>query len=1055
MVSVEQRAARLAVESAFEAAAAGTDSSGADGLPASLERVRASLSTRKGRQWVAEAVAAALETARERVVLPPTRAAEVVAALLNAKMGGAQPDFAAISTVLRTVQALCSDSELRGGGAPFMQALAAHPVWSEYGAEPWYTALRGAVEDELGPAMQRASATAAAAAVGNSTTPAELRRRLATEMLPELLATAHALGAPTANLTTLLAAVNEEYGTSCPEALVDAATGMTRGTEATSAASAADADTERSESTSEPLSAALRLAAPPPVPLLAGERLVWRVTANFTSGLQSLPGTLLLTTYRLAFELRVLRGACGAVPLEQLLLASRVGPDAPYTPPVHFREHHAAVVRAVVDRDASHLGGGRDGGEHGHHEAAGHDCLRSDERWGPPLISIPVLSIERVVTRDDGVIAVRCKDQPTAFFRVSDDDEMSGRCAALLTLVAQYSRASFDAEREAADSAGLERDANTVPSRSPLPRPFCFAHARAVKACELEGDDPAPEALRQRLHVLSQLTLQRAVGVLAATQQGSAAASTREASRSTIVLGSEPLVPERGRAHTAISPRRTMMSGDASAALSPSATDGAVIDGATEEATVRGTGIDGWQLYDVDSEFRRQGAVMQGWRVANVNHHYHLCSTYPRRLVVPVGAGEHSLADVAKFRSRERLAVLTWFNRNNAAALLRSSQPKVGVLGKQSEGDQRLLELARVRTIFDARPRKNALGNRAMGKGTEIAADYADLEVVFLDIENIHVMRSSLQRLRALLEESGTVDVAGDSNAGGGGGFASAWATGGDAGAGGAGDGGAAEEEHSNFHELLGASKWLVHVQGCLRGAARVVKSLWDDGRNGLVHCSDGWDRTSQICALAQLLMDPFFRTIRGFCVLVEKDWCSFGHMFQRRLGHGDDDPTDEQRSPIFLQFLDCVWQVWRQYKRSFEFNERFIEAVAYHAYSCRFGTFLFNCERERLEARVSERTESLWTYLLRHADSFRNEHFRPRSTPLRPMSNLHSLELWPYHYRLYPAMHPREDGPLPENYALHAAVERDALEAEIRRLRQELVEARRAATERNTDGDD
>ena len=57
------------------------------------------------------------------------------------------------------------------------------------------------------------------------------------------------------------------------------------------------------------------------------------------------------------------------------------------------------------------------------------------------------------------------------------------------------------------------------------------------------------------------------------------------------------------------------------------------------------------------------------------------------------------------------------------------------------------------------------------------------------------------------------------------------------------------------------------------------------DGGNALVHCSDGWDRTSQICALAQLLQDPFFRTIDGFRVLIQKDFVGFGHMCRKRLG--------------------------------------------------------------------------------------------------------------------------------------------------------------------------
>ena len=43
-----------------------------------------------------------------------------------------------------------------------------------------------------------------------------------------------------------------------------------------------------------------------------------------------------------------------------------------------------------------------------------------------------------------------------------------------------------------------------------------------------------------------------------------------------------------------------------------------------------------------------------------------------------------------------------------------------------------------------------------------------------------------------------------------------------------------------------------------------------------LVHCSDGWDRTAQLCSLAQLMLDPYYRTVRGFEVLIEKDWLRY-----------------------------------------------------------------------------------------------------------------------------------------------------------------------------------
>ena len=66
---------------------------------------------------------------------------------------------------------------------------------------------------------------------------------------------------------------------------------------------------------------------------------------------------------------------------------------------------------------------------------------------------------------------------------------------------------------------------------------------------------------------------------------------------------------------------------------------------------------------------------------------------------------------------------------------------------------------------------------------------------------------------------------------------------------------------------------------------------------------------------------------LQGFQVLVEREWLDFGHRFADRCGHGFD--TDgNQRCPVFLQWLDCVHQLTRQFPCSFEFNEAFLVRI-------------------------------------------------------------------------------------------------------------------------------
>ena len=49
------------------------------------------------------------------------------------------------------------------------------------------------------------------------------------------------------------------------------------------------------------------------------------------------------------------------------------------------------------------------------------------------------------------------------------------------------------------------------------------------------------------------------------------------------------------------------------------------------------------------------------------------------------------------------------------------------------------------------------------------------------------------------------------------------------------------------------SSKWLHHVSGVLDGAAVVVRCIEVLATNVVIHCSDGWDRSSQLAALAQV----------------------------------------------------------------------------------------------------------------------------------------------------------------------------------------------------------
>ena len=203
------------------------------------------------------------------------------------------------------------------------------------------------------------------------------------------------------------------------------------------------------------------------------------------------------------------------------------------------------------------------------------------------------------------------------------------------------------------------------------------------------------------------------------------------------------------------------------------------------------------------------------------------------------------------------------------------------------------------------------------------------------------------------------------------------------------------------YHQALENSRWLKHIMRILSGASRVAHLLAEERVSVLVHCSDGWDRTTQLVALAQLILDPYYRTCVGFIVLVEKEWCSFGHKFQDRIGVGTESVSDHERSPIFLQFLDAIWQMTRQYPTAFEYNDTFLHCVADALTDGNTGTFLYNTEKERTVNQIAERTSSTWTAILLDLKkdgkncTFRNKNFQEMRFPVYPRANLKRLVVW------------------------------------------------------------
>ncbi|XP_068919132.1 myotubularin-related protein 1 isoform X3 [Petaurus breviceps papuanus] len=373
-----------------------------------------------------------------------------------------------------------------------------------------------------------------------------------------------------------------------------------------------------------------------------------------------------------------------------------------------------------------------------------------------------------------------------------------------------------------------------------------------------------------------------------------------------------------------------------------------------------------------------RGLPNESWKISKINSSYELCDTYPAIIVVPTSVKDDDLTKVAAFRAKGRVPVLSWIHPESQATITRCSQPLVGPNDKRCKEDEKYLQTimdanaqSHKLIIFDARQNSVADTNKAKGGGYESESAYPNAELIFLEIHNIHVMRESLRKLKEIVYPS--IDEA-------------------------------------KWLSNVDATHWLEYIRMLLAGAVRIADKIESGKTSVVIHCSDGWDRTAQLTSLAMLMLDSYYRTIQGFEALVEKEWTSFGHRFALRVGHGDDNHADADRSPIFLQFIDCVWQMTKQFPSAFEFNELFLITILDHLYSCLFGTFLCNCEQQRLKEGVNTKTISLWSYINSQLDEFSNPFYvNYENHVLYPVASLNHLELWVnYYVRWNPRMRPQ-----------------------------------------------
>ena len=375
------------------------------------------------------------------------------------------------------------------------------------------------------------------------------------------------------------------------------------------------------------------------------------------------------------------------------------------------------------------------------------------------------------------------------------------------------------------------------------------------------------------------------------------------------------------------------------------------------------------KIYNFFDEFKRQGITLPSNKEFRLikNNDFTLCETYPKKLIIPYNISDEQIKKCAEFRTKNRIPTLTYRYSKNNSCIWRSSQTKGGFSNYSNESDVELLtQIANKKKlyVYDARPYLNAMANKFKGAGYEHINNYPniDMEIIFCGIPNIHAVRNSYIKLLNTVSYDTNIDT-------------------------------------TLFTNITNSS-WYEYIIILIKSSFQICESIYKKNANVLIHCSDGWDRTSQLSALSQILLDKYYRTLNGFICLIEKDWLSFGHQFRYRNGfYSVFDINENQFSPIFLQWLDAVFQLMIQNYESFEFNFELVLLLAEELYSGKYGTFMFNNDKDR-EIFEEDKTYSIWNFIKQNEKKYINKIYNKYKDQFLSF-NYKKIKLWEdYFYR-------------------------------------------------------
>ncbi|EMD43134.1 myotubularin, putative [Entamoeba histolytica HM-3:IMSS] len=348
--------------------------------------------------------------------------------------------------------------------------------------------------------------------------------------------------------------------------------------------------------------------------------------------------------------------------------------------------------------------------------------------------------------------------------------------------------------------------------------------------------------------------------------------------------------------------------------------------------------------YDISEYYMHLGCIEE-WCVRTFNEGYEICDSYPRQMILPIKVSKEEIKLSASRRYYNRFPALVWYNNEYKNVLMRNSATIKGCYND-------------TQIPFAFTNKKNLVIMDFVDKITSCKMLLPTMKIREIPCFD---RKTLMKYYHQFIEYINQPEV---------------------------------------ILKQIDNIKWMSTISLMLKQASLIYEYM-KNGTSVSINCIDGTGICSILSSLCCILCDDYFRTIKGFIALIEKEWVLMGYPFAQYLGIDNDYFSNE---PVeFILFIHCVEAIIRQNPTALEITEDLIIFILDELYKGKCNTFLFNSEKERRRECVDGKTLSLYDLIIQELklSKFKNYNFDVTS-PVSISENLLTIPLWTKYYLRY-----------------------------------------------------